>query len=196
MKIKKLQSITNSKGLTLLELMITVAIIGILAGLAASTMSNDRTTLRSAARDIVSNVQKVRFRALETGRTWAVEFDTESEIPSYKIIDSGKDGKLNTTDDKIYKIVSFEDYPGISFGSSYGAAPKDYGETDISDGISAYENRFIFNDDGTTGYDDKTKKSQGVVYIKTEKGDTFAVGMVSAAGMIKTWHNDGSGWED
>jgi len=199
MKKQKTNSINNSKGFTLIELMVLVAIIGILAGLATSYLQNSRIRLRSAARGIVNQVQNARFKALETGESWAVQFDN-SETPSYRVLSNiGADGKWNTADDTEHRIVYLEYYPGIHFGSGQGAAPKDYGEADISDGMSAYENRFIFNADGTTGYpDDEDKKSQGVVYLKTgtDLGETFAVGMVSAAGMIKTWINYGSGWEE
>lgn len=193
--MKNNSSIKNSKGFTLLELMVLVAIIGILAGLATSYLNNSRFRLRAAARDIVSQVQNARIKALETGDTWAVQFDT-SGIPSYRIM-SCPDGKWDTAEPKEHGIVYLDNYPGISFGSGHGAAPKDYGETDISDGMSAFENRFIFNPDGSTGYpDNEDQKSQGVVYLKTRKGETFAVGMTSAAGMIKTWINYGSGWEE
>ncbi|QTA83203.1 Prepilin-type cleavage/methylation domain-containing protein [Desulfonema limicola] len=198
MKKQTTDSIRNSKGFTLLELMVLVAIIGILAGLATSYLNNPRLRLRAAARDVVSKVQHARFKALETGDTWAVQFDTSSTAPSYRILSNiGPDNKWNTADDEENGIVYLDDYPGISFGSGHGTAPRDYGETDISDGMSAYENRFIFNADGTTGYPDNgNQKSQGVVYMKTKKGETFAVGMISAAGMIKTWRNYASGWEE
>ncbi|MDM8535791.1 prepilin-type N-terminal cleavage/methylation domain-containing protein [Desulfobacterales bacterium HSG17] len=207
MKKQKTHCINNSKGFTLVELMVLVAIIGVLAGLATSSLYNPRTRLRAAARDIVSQVQNARFKALETGETWAVQFDTSSETPSYRILSSKGDDKIwNTADDTEYRIVYLDDYPGTSFGSGHGAAPKDYGKGNIDNGMTAFENRFIFTATGMTDYkaDDvattenkyKDETSQGVVYIKTKKGETFAVGMISLSGMIKTWRNYDSGWEE
>ncbi len=175
----------SSKGFSIIEMMIVIAIIGILAMIAVPDFLGltPRARLKSAARDIVSNMQLARVKAIRDGSPWAVQFDTGDA--RYRVLsDKGADDTWNTTDDDSYKTVNLSDYKGVSFGSGHGPRP---GLSDPADGVSFGGNRAIFNSDGTS--------SAGTVYVKNDDGDTFAVGAASAAGRIKIWRNYGSGWE-
>jgi len=177
----------DSEGFTIVEMVIVIAIIGILIVIAVPDFLGltPRMRLKSAARDIVSNMQLSRINAVRDNSTWAVQFDTDDA--QYRVLsDDGADDTWNTGDDTVYKTVKLSDYPGVSYGSGHGARPGD--DSYPADGVSFNNNRVIFNSDGTS--------VSGTVYIKNDNGDTFAIGSLSAAGRIKTWRNYGSGWEE
>ena len=179
----------SSKGFTIIEMMIVIAIIGILSMIAVPDFLGltSRARLKSAARDIVSNMQLARVKAIRDGSPWAVQFDTGDA--RYRVLSNkGADGNWNTGDDTVYKTVNLSDYSGVSYGSDHG--PRATGLSDPADGVSFNShnsNRAIFNSNGTS--------SAGIVYVKNGDGDTFAVGAASAAGRVKAWRNYGSGWE-
>jgi prepilin-type N-terminal cleavage/methylation domain-containing protein len=174
----------GNQGFSLLELMIVLAIIAILSGLTIPNMIayRPRAQLKSAIRDIFSNMQLARVKSLRDNRDWAIQFDTVAN--SYTLIsDKGADGTFNTADDTNFKSVSLNDYPGISWGSLHG--PRTGSTSDPSDGISFSANRAEFNPDGTA--------KSGTVYLNNQK-DSAAVGSSSSAGRIKAWSNYDSGW--
>ena len=177
----------ESKGVAVVEMVMVVAIIGILMVIALPDFLGltPRMPLKSAARDIVSNMQLARINAIRDDSTWAVQFDTGAA--RYRVLsDDGADDTWNTADDTLYKTVKLSDYPGVSYGSGHGARPGT--DSFPADGVSFNSNRVVFNPDGTS--------VSGTVYIKIDNGDTFAIGLLSAAGRIKTWCNYGSGWEE
>jgi type II secretion system protein H len=183
-------------GFTMLELMIVLAIIGVLVTLALSYMQDmDRERLKTALRDVVSNLQLARMNAFEEGQTWVVQFDTGGN-PGYRLLSgAGGDGTWGTADDVEFKTVSLADYAGVSFGSGHGAHAEDPGEADISDGCSMPDNRVFFQTDGTVTTP-AGGSAQGMVYMQTQKGDTVAAGVISAAGLIKSWRNFDGTWRD
>lgn len=176
----------GNNGFSILELMIVLAIIAILAGLTVPNMVayRPRAQLKSAIRDIFSNMQLARLKSLRDNSDWAIQFDTDSN--SYILIsDKGADDTFNTADDTNYKSVSLADYPGITFGSLHG--PRTGSTSDPTDGVSFSANRAEFNPDGTA--------KSGTVYLNNGS-DSAAVGSSSSAGRIKAWSNYGSGWTD
>jgi len=187
---------SNRKGFSMLELLVVLAIIGILIVIAISFFSDmDQERLKTALRDVVSRMQMARTNAFEEGETWAVQFDTGAN-PGYRLLAGwGADQTWNTADDIEFLSVPLSEFQGVSFGSGQGAHPDDPGEADITDGCSMPGNRVIFNADGTTNYADGTS-SQGMVYLMTDTGDTVAIGMLSAAGLVKSWKHFGDGWRD
>jgi prepilin-type N-terminal cleavage/methylation domain-containing protein len=163
-------------GFTIIEMLVAVAIAGILAAVAIPGFAGfgPRMRLKSASRDIVSDMQLAKAQALRDRSTYTIQFDTSTA--QYTVSSGGI----------VHKTVRLSDYADVSLGSGYGARP-DEPNPGSSDGVSFGDDKILFNSDGTS--------VSGTVYIKTGDNDTFAVGSLSAAGRIKTWHNYGSGWE-
>ena len=178
----------GKSGFSLIELIVVMAIAGILVMIAVPDFMGwtPRASLKTAARDIVSNLQLARIEAIRGRTTWAVQFDTAAA--RYRILsDDGGDGDWTDGDETVYNTVNFSDYRDISYGSD--ATPQERpGATYDADGVTFSANRVTFKSDGTA--------ENGNVYIKNINGDTFAIGAASAAGRIKTWYNFGSGWEE
>ncbi|MBW2075598.1 MAG: GspH/FimT family pseudopilin [Deltaproteobacteria bacterium] len=176
----------RSQGFSVVELIIVMAIIGVLMVIAVPDFLgySPRARVKSAARDIVSNMQQARINAIKSSSSWAIQFDTGSAC--YRVLsDDGADDTWNTGDDTVYRTVNLSDYPGVSYGS--GASPQNRpGGSYPSDGVSFSSNRVTFKSNGTS--------ESGTVYVQNGDGDTFAVGSLAATGRIKCWHNYGSGW--
>ena len=177
---------THSQGFSLLELMIVIAIIAIMTGIAIPNFisSRPRAQIKKATRDLYSNMQLAKVKALRDSSEWAIQFNTAAD--SYDLLSAkGADDTWNTGDDTVFKTVELDFYPGIVYGSLHG--PRPGSSSDPSDGVSFGSNRLEFNPDGSS--------SSGTVYFNNDD-DTCAVGAASSAGRIKAWHNYGGGWTD
>jgi prepilin-type N-terminal cleavage/methylation domain-containing protein len=119
MKTKK-----NNKGITMLELMITVVIFGITTTLAFPQFERtmDKLRLKSAGRDIVSSLRLARSDAVSQRQQFGVYFDLNSgQCILFKDLanltaftyDAGSDSDLVTT-----TLPSHVNFGSISFPSS------------------------------------------------------------------------------
>ena len=165
-------------GFTLVEILVLIAVLGIIGAIAVPNFIGltPRMRIKSAARNIVSDMQMAKTKALRDGLTWTIQFDTSNN--QYSVLD----GSGST-----FKTVNLSDYSGITLGNDYGERP-DEPNPGSTDGVTFADDKIPFNSDGTS--------VSGTVYIKNSDSDTFAVGCLSAAGRVKTWYNYGSGWED
>ena len=167
----------RESGFTFVELMVIVVILGIMLAIAVPNFMgfSPKARLKAAARNIVSDMQFARIKALRDRSTWTIQFDTGAE--QYQVLSGST----------VFKTVSFSNYPGITLGNSYGARP-DEPNPGSTDGVSFTNNMVVYNSDGTS--------VAGTVYIKNRNNVTVAVGCLAAAGRIKTWYNYGPGWEE
>ncbi|MGE0087501.1 MAG: Tfp pilus assembly protein FimT/FimU [Desulfococcaceae bacterium] len=188
---------SENKGFSLLELMVIVAIVGVLAGLAISySTGTPRERLKAASREAVSMMMSAKVNAGKTGTAWYVEFDTDAG--TFTLYDA---------EDKAQRTVELAKYNGVSFGSGHGAdtgkktytkqngetfdLSYDQGKDSIDDGVTVSNNRFVYGPDAKA-----STTSLGAVYLKVSNGDTMVVERVSATGMIKTRRNFGETWEE
>ncbi len=84
MPIKKIYS---SSGFTLVELMVTVAIIALIAGFTFAELNSSSYKLKAAARTLKANMQKARLLAVKESCPVYVDFDLDS--------DGSSDGTIN-----------------------------------------------------------------------------------------------------
>jgi len=178
----------TESGVTLIEILVVLSILATLAAAAIPAFSvwlpNYR--LKSAARDLYSNLQMAKMGAVKKNGDWAVIFDNTSSPGKYAIA-SGPGGNgewdVPADDEQIEKIVNLAGYKGVRFG--HGNAGEPVGGT-FGDEISYNPNRTVFNSRGTC--------EAGYVYLQNGKNTAYAVGTRSSGViLLRKW--TGSGWQ-
>lgn len=173
----------EKRGLTIIELVVVMCIVGIMVLIAIPNIGRwlSRYRLKSAARDVASNMQLARLGAIKDNREWAILFDIPGQL--YRIISNrGPDGNWGTPDDFVEKIVSLSDYPNIRFGDSGHGPPG--GGAPVRDGVTFVGNKAEFNPAGTS--------TAGTVYLQNNRNDAMAIRVDSSTGIIRMWRWDSS----
>jgi len=111
----------TASGLTLIELMVVISIIGIVSAFAIPWLFNPEHKAKKVARGLFSDMQQARIGAIKQGRPFRIEFDASNN--SYSIVDS--------QGDKVVKTVNFTGYAEYSDGSG-GTNPITYGSGKLS----------------------------------------------------------------
>lgn len=171
--------IRNSKGMTLVELMTIVVIIGIMSALAIPMLGlTPRSRLKAAARDIISNLQLARINAIRDGVRWRVSFDTAKK--EYSLSRWTGPGANDYTLDK---TLTVSDSSRIKFGSGHNSIPDG---ADPGDGITLTGNGVIFKPEGGANV-------SGTIYLMDQKtNDTIAISILLNTGRVQGWRNFGS----
>jgi len=189
-------------GFTMIELVIAVAIIAIMAAIAIPGFSTwlPNYRLKSAARDLYSNMQLAKIGAVRNNANWAIVFDPGVSPGRYFIC--SEDGANDTWDgpaamlgdDVVEKTVDFtlSPYRGVvDYGHGNattnatvggGAFPAD----DIS--YTTPDNVAIFTPRGTVN-------NLGYVYLSNNKGSSYAAATPNIAGVIILRKWTGTAWE-
>ena len=175
-------------GFTMVELMIVIVVIAILSAIAVpniiSWLPNYR--LKAAARDLYSNMQQVKMKAIKENKDWAIVFDSANNR-YYICSDKGADNSWSATgDNSITATINLLSYKnGIGYG--HGSATVAVGAGFGGDDISYISNVVVFNPRGSG--------SAGYVYIDHQTHTTtFAVGTVSS-GSIRLLKWRGNKWQ-
>jgi prepilin-type N-terminal cleavage/methylation domain-containing protein len=182
----------GKRGLTIIELVVVMCILGVMVLIAVPNIGRwlPRYRLRSAARDVASNIQLARLGSIKDNREWALLFDVNGQ--SYKIISNkGPDGNWDTPDDIGHKgdtspwllsTKNLDDYPTVRFGDS-GHGPRPDGGA-VGDGVTFVGKRAEFNPGGTS--------TAGTVYLQNNRNDAVAIGVDSSTGIVRMWTWDSS----
>ena len=189
------EGMQNKTGLTIIELVVVMSILAVMVLIAIPNIGRwlPRYRLRSAARDVASNMQLARLGAIKDNREWALIFKINPiNDQSYRIIaDKGPDGNWGTADDVGHKgdvspwprsTKSLADYTNIRFGDS-GHGPADGGGP-VDDGVTFVQNRAEFNPGGTS--------TAGTVYLQNNRKGAMAIRVDSSTGIIRMWTWDSS----
>jgi len=166
----------GKRGLTIIELVVVMCILAVMVLIAIPNIGRwlPRYRLKSAARDVASNMQLARLGSIKDNREWAVLFDVNGQ--SYRIIsDKGPDGNWGTVDDIEEKVVNLLDYSNtVRFGDGgHGSIDGD----PVDDGVTFVADRAEFNPGGTS--------TAGTVYLQNKRNDAMAIRVESSTGIIK-----------
>ncbi len=195
----------KSTGFTLVELMVTVAIMAIIAGLTFGNMNTASYRLKSTAKALKANMQKARLLAVKENCPVYVDFDLDSN--------GGSDGTVNnvyslwkdTNNDTLFDMLDangntvtnkknsrefIEDIPlpdNISFGT---VANGNGGPPTPSDAVTYGSYRLRFSPQGTS--------SNGTAYLYSHTNDeagTYAI-ITNNIGRVRSsyYATEGGGW--
>jgi prepilin-type N-terminal cleavage/methylation domain-containing protein len=188
----------GSPAFTLVEILMVMVIVGILAAFAYPAFSTwiPSYSLRSAARDLYSNLYLAKSGAIKTNRPWAVIFDSSVTPGRYFICSDdrgdGWDGPPEMGgNDKVEVTVRLADYKGdVDFGHGEATKKATTSGGPIDKDISYSGSAVKFDYDGTLS------GLGGYVYLSNRKGEAFAVGTPVTAGVvvIKRW--SGGEWKE
>ena len=180
----------HEAGFTLTELITIIAIMAVLTSIAIPTFSVwlPNYKLRSAARDLYSNLQMAKMGAVKQNKQWAVVFNQGSA--QYSICSD--DGANNVWDgpggdDDCERTVNLGDYDDIDFG--HATINKGVADELFSSGTHIYYGGLNFVVFGPRGTSDK-----GYVYLQNNKNTVYGVG-TRPGGVIHLKKWTGSAWD-
>jgi len=178
----------------MLELIVVIAIMVVMAAIAIPAFSvwlpNYR--LKSAARDLYSNLQLAKMGAVKQNTSWAVLFDQGINPGRYYIVsDQGANGAWDSAsppgDDTVEKTVDLIRYEDVDFG--HGTVSTDIAGNPFSAGddvVYGASDAVVFNARGTC--------NGGYVYLANQKNTTYGTGTrTSGVILLRKWA--GSAWE-
>jgi len=188
MKIRFYHSKKNL-GFTLLELMVTIGIAGVVIGIAVPNILQwlPDYHLKKAARDLYSDMQLAKINAMKQNNDWAIVFDAGGK-KYYVCSAKGSDDSWAISGNTIEKTVALPFRGGVKYG--HGNATKD--ATDSS-GQSFSDDDITFNNNYAT-FNSMGAGISGYVYLENEKKTSYAIGKEST-GFISTKKWNGSNWQ-
>ena len=167
-----------------MELMVVIAIIGVVSAITLPALINPQNKSNKAARELMADIHKTRMGAIKSNQDWALVFDPVANA-YYICSDPGADGVWSTVtgSNSVKKTIRFTGYAaGIRYGSGGSTTNANIGGGAFpADFVSYNSNVLTFNPRGTC--------PAGYVYISY--GDaSYAIGTLSTGLVrLKIWSN-------
>jgi len=157
----------SEKGFTLIEVMVTIAILGILIATASPGISSllPNYRLKSATQDLFTNMQSAKMQAIKANSNYTITFDAIND--SYN---------LNGTKN----IVLTEYKSGVCYGHPSSSSEIEYTSNSVS-----------FTSRGMTTQNPTTWT---YVYLKNNRGRYYRIGTLST-GLVRIQRWNGSSFE-
>jgi prepilin-type N-terminal cleavage/methylation domain-containing protein len=172
----ELRMTKNSQGVTLVELMIVVAVIGIMATITAPSLVSGLPTYRikAAVRDCTTQLRNARSLAIKDKRDVVVSFDPDKD---FYVVDGRKFPLAGSLEEKYGS--------GVRFGS--GAATTGVNDESIpSDGISLNDGSLTFTSRGMADFG--VGAANGAIYFTNNREDAYAITLnVAGAVTLRRW---------
>ena len=178
--------------MTIIELTVVMCILAVMVMISIPNIGRwlPRYRLRSAVRDMASNMQLARLAAIKENREWGIRFDINAQ--TYTVWSSGDDSTWLTGDDIAISTTSLIDYPNVSFGDNgYGSW---FQGMDVGDGITFKYKYVIFSPDGTAR-PEHVNGIVGSVYFQNNRGDAGCARIRFTGSGVEVVHWDGDSWE-
>ncbi len=174
-------------GFSLVELMVVIAIVGIVSAIVLPSVFNPENNIRKAARELMGDMQQTRMQAIRTNQDWAIVFVPGTQ--QYLICSGpGPDNVWSATgDNPIEKTVHLPtSAPGVRFGGGVALVDATVGAGALpADGVSFGSNVLTFNPRGTC--------PSGFVYL-FYRDASYAVGTLST-GLVRIRRWTGGAWQ-
>ena len=172
-------------GFTVIELVVVIAILGILTAVGVPNFLSwlPKYRLKSAARDLYSNMQLAKLSAIKNNADWAIVFNKAAD--QYQLCSGrGPDNSWGGGDNIVVKTIVLNNYgSGVAYG--HGNAGSAIGST-FGDEITFANNVAVMNSRGTG--------NAGYVYLENSSATTsYGVGARSSGVIIIRRWND-AGW--
>ncbi|RTH01729.1 prepilin [Thermus scotoductus] len=92
-------------GLTLIELVIVLAVLGVLLALGTGYLRSDRLAVNQAAQSLAAQVTRARLEAIRRNAFVGIQFSTQGSGGYVVFVDANRDGTFNTGDDVVQSVT-------------------------------------------------------------------------------------------
>lgn len=184
--------VKREAGFTFAELMITIAIVGILAAIAIPQLSEylPRSRVNGAARDLFTELQVSKMKAISENNNYVITFNTSNN--TYKIHDDDNSNGMEDTGESIKTVDIEERYPGTGYGYITG--------TYNTSGSALISKPVTFSGTPPTLTFKPTGLAKaGAVYLipiaETSEKDRQRAITVTMIGRVRLYRHTGTEWE-